>query len=137
MLIDSNILIYALNTSSPKFTTAQNFLQQHSHELVFAQQNIFETLRILTHPKFPHPFSTSQAIEAVEAITDQATILSPTYETPTIAKTLIKKYKITGTEIFDAYLVATALSNDEKEICSDNTKHLQKYREITLIYPYA
>ncbi|HYD34748.1 MAG TPA: PIN domain-containing protein [Vitreimonas sp.] len=135
MLIDSNILIYSLNQASPKSVDSQKFLQSQTH-IVFAQQNIFETLRILTHTKFPNPFSVKEATEAVRALTDQATVIFPTLETYDLALELIRKYQITGTEIFDAYLVATALSNGIEKIASDNTKHLQKYNEIKVVNPF-
>lgn len=136
MLIDSNIIIYALDDTSPKSQLAQHFLHQHQNELVVAQQNIFESLRILTHTKFPNPFPAQDAVKAVRAITDQALVIFPTLETYDVALELIQKYRVTGTEVFDAYLVATALSNGIEELASDNTKHLQKYTEIKLINPF-
>ncbi|HEX7017539.1 MAG TPA: PIN domain-containing protein [Patescibacteria group bacterium] len=136
MLIDSNIIIYSLDDTSPKHHLAQNFLLHHQNQLVVAQQNIFETLRILTHRKFPNPFPVNEAIKALRAITEQATIIFPNLETHDLALELIQKYRVTGTEVFDAYLVATALNNGIEEIASDNTKHLQKYEEITVVNPF-
>lgn len=135
MLIDSNILIYALNSASPKHTVAKSFIQNEK-ELIVTQQNIFECLRILTHTKFPNPFSTLDAIRSICLITNNAQILSPTFDTTEIAFELIKKYKITGTEVFDAYLVATALSHEIREVATDNVKHLKKYREIRVSNPF-
>lgn len=137
MLIDSNLLIYSLNNASPKQSSAQYFLQQNVKELCIAQQNIFETLRIITHSKFPHPFSIGYAVKAVEKITQTAKLISPTHETPAIAFELIKKYNIQGTEVFDAYLVATALSHNISQIATDNVKHLGKYQEIRVISPFT
>lgn len=135
MLIDSNILIYALNSASPKHHAAQEFLQSQK-QLIFAQQNVFETLRILTHAKFPNPFPVNEAIIALRNIIEGATILTPTFETPELSFGLMQKYRIRGSEIFDAYLVATAISNGVKRIATDNTQHLKKYAEITVIYPF-
>jgi len=135
MLIDSNILIYSLNSASQKHQAAQTFLQLQK-QLIFAQQNVFETLRILTHSKFPNPFPVDKAIDAVAEITDKATILTPTLETQDLATALTHKYQITGTEIFDAYLVATALSNNVKKIATDNVAHLGKYTEIKVVNPF-
>jgi len=91
MLIDSNIIIYALNSDSVKSNPAQSFLTENALTLIFAQQNTFE---------------------------------------------LIKKYNVSGTEIFDAYLVATALSNNILTIVTDNVKYLSKYKEITVLNPF-
>lgn len=137
MLIDSNILIYSLNKSSPKHRLAQKFIQDHQSELVIADQNIFETIRIITHAKFPNPFSSKQGVAAVSAIADAITVIHPTLETKPITLELIETYKITGAEVFDAYLVATALSNQITTIYTDNIKHLSKYIELTVINPFA
>ncbi len=134
MLIDSNILIYALNQASPQQKAAQKFLQSQK-QLLLAQQNIFETLRILTHKKFPDPFPPDKAIAALNAIAKYATILHPTFETHEISLELIRKYCISGAEVFDAYLVATALSNGVRKIATDNVRHLGKYEEIEVVNP--
>ena len=112
MLIESNIIIYALNEKSPKHTAAQEFLTASQNNLVVAQQNIFESLRVLTHTKYPHPFGYQEAIDAITSITQYAEMIHPTYETPEIAYALIQKYQLHGSEIFDGYLVATALSHE-------------------------
>lgn len=52
MLIDSNILIYAINLDSPKSKIAQEFLKENLDNLEITHQNILESIRILTHPKF-------------------------------------------------------------------------------------
>ena len=136
MLIDSNILIYALNSRSPKNKVAQAFIQSQK-EIAVAQQNIFETLRILTHTKFPQPVNPSEAVKSIKLVTKHALIISPTFDTVSLTYELIKKYDIQGTEIFDAYLVATAISNGITKIATNNEKHLKKYKEVTIVNPFA
>ncbi len=136
MLIDSNIIIYALNSGSPKCKVAQNFISQNQSSMVIAQQNIFETLRILTHPKFPRPFSSEKALLAVSAITKHAEIIHPNSETQEIAFALIKKYRLSGAEIFDGLLVATALTHKIQRIATNNLRHFNKYKEIDVISPF-
>ncbi len=136
MLIDSNIIIYALNNDSPKQQIAQLFIENNLQNLCLAHQNILETLRIITHTKYPHPFSTQKALKAINLITTNMTVLYPAEETELLFYQLVKKYRVTGTQIFDSYLVATALTNGENTIASDNFKHLFKYEEITLVNPF-
>lgn len=138
MLIDSNILIYSLLTDSPKNTVAQTFLKKHAQksQLIIAHQNIFEVLRVITHMKFPNPFSTTDAIDSLNSICLVAKVIYPTRETHDLALALIQEYNISGSEIFDAYLVATAISNECFEIATDNVKHLSKYREIRVFNPF-
>lgn len=137
MLIDSNILIYAINSSSPKHKRAQSFLQENTRKLAIAHQNIFETLRVLTHPKFTYPMTITHAMKAVESILEAGTIISPDYKTHQITLELIKKYQLTSDKIFDAYLVATAVSNEITVIATDNEKDLEKFQEIRVTNPFA
>ncbi len=136
MLIDSNILVYSINRSSPKHKKAQDFLQENITELVTAHQNIFETLRVLTHPKFPNPMKIGSAIDAVESILKGCTVVSPDYRTHRIALELIKKYSLSSDKIFDAYLVATALGNGISIIATDNIEDFKRFMELKTINPF-
>lgn len=136
MLIDSNILVYSLNSKSVKCKQSQEFINSHSGNFVVAQQNIFESLRILTHPRFDNPFSPNKAIRAIHTITQGGRVIWQNMDTEPITYELLKKYQISGSEVFDAVLVATALSNGVKQVATDNVKHLGKYREVHVVNPY-
>jgi predicted nucleic acid-binding protein len=137
MLLDSNILVYSINSSSPKHKDAQHFIQNNAGNLEVAHQNIFETHRVLTHSKFPNPMKISEAVEAVENILKACDIITPDYKTHRITLELIKKYNISSNQIFDAYLAATAISNDIDKLATDNVKDLQIFSEIIVINPFA
>lgn len=137
MLVDSNIVVYAINSTSPKHIKAQKFLQNNLDNLELAHQNIFETLRVLTHPKFPHPMKPRDAILALERIMEICMIVHPDYRTHQIALEMIKKYQISSDKIFDGYLVATALSNNIDTIVTDNVKDFRKIKEIKIINPFG
>ena len=136
MLVDSNILVYSINTASPKHKTAQEFLLEEASRLYFAQQNFFETLRILTHPKFPNPMSASSAIIAISQITNALKIISPNHETYYIAIELIRKYVIKSDKVFDAYLVATMFSNRIHTIATDNEKDFRVFQGVKVYNPF-
>lgn len=135
-LIDSNILVYAINLSSPKHKKARIFLQENTENLVVAHQNIFETLRVLTHPKFPKPMTIAKALKAVDSIARECLIIAPDYKTHNIAVELIKKHSISSDMVFDAYLTATALSNEIYKIATDNEKDFRKFSEIKVVNPF-
>lgn len=137
MLIDSNILVYSINSSSPKHKQAQEFLQGNLGELAVAHQNIFETLRVLTHPKFPSPMKIDDAIGAIENILKGCIVISPDYRTHHITLELIKKHSLSGDLVFDAYLVATALGNGIDIIATDNTKDFRRFIELKTINPFV
>ncbi len=135
MLVDSNILIYSINSTSPKHKLAQKFLKDNIGKLTLAHQNIFETLRVLTHTKFTSPMSPSGATEAVGRIINACRIIAPDYKTQPLTLELIKKHNLSADRIFDAYLVATALSHNITTIATDNEKDFKKY-PITILNPF-
>ena len=135
MLVDSNILVYAINADSPKNKVAQNFLINNSCTLQIAHQNIFESLRVLTHPKFSHPMQSNDAQSALWAIVHGCKIIYPNNKTHYLTFELIKKNKLLGNHIFDAYLAATAISNNIMTIATDNIKDFKEF-EIDLLNPF-
>lgn len=136
MLIDSNILIYAINSDSPKHKKAQEFLTQNASDLQITHQNILEAIRVLTHNKFSNPMETKDALTAVLAISESLKLISPTQTGYYLTIEFIKLHNLSGNRIFDAYLAATAISNDIKEFATDNTKDFNKFKEIKVINPF-
>lgn len=137
MLIDSNILVYSINISSPKHKKAQIFLKENLNAIEVAHQNIFETLRVLTHPKFPSPMRINEALEAIEEILKVSKVISPNYRTHNIAIELIRKYKLMADQVFDAYLTATAISNTINTIATDNIRDFKKFTQVKILNPFS
>ena len=127
MLVDSNVIVYSINNRSPKQGAAQHFLNTSSQESVFAQQNVLEALRILTHPKYPERMPVSKAVRAIGNILGKGSVVSPAHDTYLFALELIKQYGLSGNKIFDAYLVATMLSLGLDEIATDNERDFNKF----------
>ncbi len=136
MLVDSNILVYAINSSSPKHKKAQEFLQENTDKLIVSHQNILESIRVLTHRKFENPMKIDKAVIAIEDIVGSFQVAYPDFKTITTALNFIKKYQLSADLVFDAYLVATAISNGIFEIATDNVRDLEKFREIKVVNPF-
>jgi len=77
------------------------------------------------------------ALKSVWAIVDALNIISPNPETIFITKELISKYQLGSNRIFDAYLVATAISNSVDIIATDNVRHFEGYKEIKILNPFV
>lgn len=137
MLADSNILIYAINRRSSKHAAAKTFLQNNIGNLEIAHQNILETLRVLTHPKFPSPMKIHDAVKAIGNILKTCRIICPNEKTYYLTLLLIEKNRFISDQIFDTYLAATALSNGIATIATDNTRDFKKFKEINLINPFS
>lgn len=137
MLVDTNILIYAINIDSPKHKKARKFLEDNLGNLEIAHQNILEAIRVLTHPRFSNPMSLKEALDDLLAISQLCEIISPDSNTYYFFLEFIKKNKLTGNRIFDGYLAATALSNRVDAIATDNTKDFKKFNELKIINPFV
>lgn len=137
MLVDTNILVYAINEDSSKNKQAKIFLRDNQGKLTVAHQNIIETIKVLTQPKFSKPLKPRLAIEAVLAIIENCQIIVPKHGTEFITLELIKRSNLSGKRIFDAYLTATALSNGVDTIVTDNTKDFKKFKEIKVVNPFV
>lgn len=108
MLLDTNILIYAINIDSPKHKIAQKFIKDNKIELEIAHQNILEAIRVLTHKNFSRPMALNHALKAFLSIAKSCLIVSLNQSSYYLAIELIKNYKLSGNRIFDAIVVATA-----------------------------
>ena len=137
VLIDSNVLIYAINSSSPKHLQAQAYLQANVGQMTIAHQNIFETLRVLTHNKFPSPMHPVDAITAILNIAKGCHVIEPQTDTYHIALALIQKHILKGDKVFDAYLAATALSAGINSIVTDNAKDFLVFEDMSVINPFS
>lgn len=80
--------------------------------------------------------SSANAIEAVKRIVNVCLIITPDYRTHNIALELIKKHNLSAYLIFDAYLAATAISNNITSIATDNVKDFKKF-EIDILNPFS
>lgn len=136
MLVDSNILIYAINEDSSKHTLAKKFLKENKGNLSLAHQNIFEAIRVLTHPKSRKPLTVRLAVVAVSNIAEALKIIQPDHRTKIIALEFVKEFGLAGNRVFDAYLAATALSNDIDTVATDNVKDFKKF-PIRIINPFS
>lgn len=137
ILLDTNVIIFALNKTSPKNKTAQTYIRTNQPSLVVAHQNVFESIRVLSHSKYAKPLTSAKAVSVVLDITSALKLVSPNIETFHQTLYLIKKYKLTSNKIFDCYLVATALSNNIKSIATDNAKDFLIFEEISTVNPFS
>lgn len=137
ILIDSNILIYAINRASPKHRQAQEYLRKNLSDLCIAHQNILETIRVLTHPKFASPMTPDAAVVAVMAVADNARIIAPDLAAIYVLQEFVRKHSLSGDKIFDAYLAATAMTAGVSTIATDNTKDFKNFSAVTVLNPFT
>lgn len=133
-IIDTNILVYASNTSSLYYKKADSFIAANCSYLMLSNQNINEYLRVVTHKVYPNPLSIGDALHnIIEYKRTFNRYIIPNLKTHETFIRLLKKYSVTSNQIFDSYLVALAVSNNVFSLATLNSKHFSNYSEISII----
>ncbi len=125
--IDTNILIYFLNSESiyhEKAKTLIEKLQRGEIQGIVSWQNLSELYAVVTDPKrFPKPMTASQGVETTKQFLESGIIklIFPIANTKEIFFNLILKIKPKAQRIHDIFLVSTLLSNGVKTLVTENT----------------
>lgn len=141
-LIDTNILLYAINADAPEHTQARDFLQEaiEAPGLWYLSEGIcYEFLRVSTHPRvFPEPLKAGQALAFLEAllITDRFEVLSAG---PGHWKWLRELIATTGNPVgnlfFDIRTVALMREHGIRQIYTADTDFFQ-FSKIAVTNPF-
>lgn len=114
-IVDVNVLLYAVNSSSRQHEPAHTWL---THELAstgtvgFAWTAILGFVRIVTNPSvLPHPLTTAQAFDVVDIwlAAPNAVVVEPTTRHLAILRGLLDTAGTAGNLTSDAHLAALAV----------------------------
>lgn len=126
MLLDANLLLYAVHEGAPQHEATTEWLTEQlngSRRVGLPWQSLAAFLRIATHPRaFPRPLS---PITAWECISDWlaapvAWIPQPGPEYARTLGELITTYEVAGNLVTDAQLAALAIEHGVT-LCSNDT----------------
>lgn len=126
MLVDANILLFAVDRASPSHEAAANWLTDRLNgpaRVGFPWQSLGAFLRISTHPRASaQPLQSAEAWQHVEAWlgAGPAWIPQPTERHADILGGLIRKYQLRGNLISDAHVAALAIEHG-LSVCSADT----------------
>lgn len=140
VLIDSNILIYAHDSSSPYHEKAygciQNLVGQHS--ACFSMQNYLESYCIWTQ-KLPKPIFSTDAWKIIEYYLRHPLVqtLFPNEEILEETRKLSITYNKIGVQIFDVQLVATMYVCGISSLYTASTKDFEMFESFTIINPLS
>lgn len=136
-LFDTNILVYAYNTSSSYYEKARS-LYEEVDNIFIAQQNLLELYSVITDKRrIEFPATHKEALALLHIYhSENFTIINPTSQTTEVLLTLLKGTEVNNTEIFDTYLVATMLTNQVRTIYTADEKVFKKFSTIEIINPF-
>ena len=126
MILDANVLLYAVDDSSPHHSPAKAFLEEHLNgetRVGLPWQSIGAFLRISTHPRvMTDPLTPEAAAAHVDAWLNAAPTWIPTVDAGTwvILRRLVATHAITGNLMPDAQLAALAVQYGTVVVSADS-----------------
>jgi toxin-antitoxin system PIN domain toxin len=134
MLVDANILLFAVDESSPFHQRARDYLTERLSgpaRVAFPWQSLIAFLRISTHPRASEsPLTAEEAWSHVTdwLAADTAWIPVPTERHAEVLGDLVRRYRGRGGLFPDAELAALAIEHG-LTICSADT-HFARFTEV-------
>ena len=132
VLIDTNILIYAIDRDSKFHDEALDLLNQPEVELFTTSKNISEFLVVLTRDP-ESQLSSLDCLDLMEAMLVDFSILFPSKISLEIMKRLIQKYQPKGLWIHDIEIASIGLAHGIPKIATKNTRDFQRIEEIEVL----
>ena len=140
-LLDTNIIVYAADTSSPFHQNSKNIRDNAllgNLEICICPQVLMEFFAILTDSKrVKNPRAPEEVIAEMEKYLSSKNISMIYPKRDTLPKTieLLGKYNLKRQIVFDAQLVATMLSNNVTRIYTYNQDDFLKFEEVEVLTP--
>ena len=134
MLVDANLLLYAVDTSAAEHHVASRWLEEQlngNRRVGLPWESLGAFVRIATHPRAArNPLTAGQAWDIVEAWlgAPAAWIPLPTDQHVNVFGDLVRRYRVTGNLMSDAHLAALAIEHG-LELCSADTD-FARFREL-------
>jgi predicted nucleic acid-binding protein len=132
VLVDTNVLIYAIDRKSAYYNAARAILETGEYELYTTSKNLTEFLVVATKPS-GYGLSTDIAIDILVKITASLDVLYPNEVSSTLLSELMRNYRPVGAKIHDFEIVAIGLAHGVMNVATFNTKDFTGIKELTLI----
>lgn len=126
MLLDANLLLYAVDERSPQHASAKEWLSDTlagSRRVALPWQTIGAFVRIVTHPRVTtNPLSGAEAWAFVQEWLDVPICWIPptSIHTARILGEIIERHGLTGNAIPDAQLAALAIEHGLSVVSADS-----------------
>jgi len=139
ILIDTNILLYAIDSQSKFYQSSFNLFQKiegGEFDACISERSLYEMAAVLTSPAFSSKVNMDQIKEYLQYLTSELfTIL---YTNPQITATtwrLFLNLPSRKNRIYDLVLASTAIENEVEIIYTKNVKDFEDVKEIKIIDP--
>ncbi|MEW6279615.1 MAG: TA system VapC family ribonuclease toxin [Candidatus Eremiobacterota bacterium] len=136
--MDSNVLVYGLDTAAPLHDACSRFRDRAARGEVRAWLTpsvLHEFFAVVTDSRrVSRPLDTEQACQQMEAYRRCFRIVSPGEGFLPLLVGLLRRYRIRRQDIFDATLVATMVEHGATTLYTADSR-LQRFQEIEVELP--
>ena len=132
VLVDTNILIYAIDADSKFHHRALKFLSDPTIRCFITSKNISEFLVVLTRNEEIN-ISTSECLELLNDLIVDIDILYPNSMTIKLFYDLIKKYNPRGLWIHDLEIASISIAHGISKIVTNNIVDFKRIDEIEIM----
>lgn len=140
ILIDTNILLYAVNSDAPQHKPAKSYLERllsHNEPWSLCWANIYEFLRAVTHPRCPRPLSPQQAWTFIEQILKHPRLhllLETNFHSEALKAVLKEAGAVRGNLYHDCHIAALMKEHGVAMIATADTE-FRKFRFLKITNP--
>ncbi len=116
-LPDANLLLYAIDESSPLHAAARDWLEKSlssAQTIAFAWTVLLAVVRLSTHPAvFEHPLTADEALDIIDGwlARPNVTTIQPTDRHAAVLRELLTEAGTAGNLVADAHLAALAIEH--------------------------
>jgi len=139
ILIDTNVLVYAVNTATPQHEESRAFVdtaRNGDFPAVLVPQVLLEFYAVVTGNRVEHPLAPETALEEVKILRSVFPVLEASSDALERLNEILSRHpSIRGGNVFDAWLVAQMKSLGIPVICTYNTADFTRYDDITAAAP--
>jgi predicted nucleic acid-binding protein len=128
VLLDTNILLYALDSGNPYHSQAVKLLKDPALKFSVTTKNISEYFAVCSKLEI----QLTIAMVFYHSLCQNAQVLFPNEASLLLFEQLIQKYNPRGNRVFDLEIVSIALANGISEIVTVNTKDFTGISEISV-----
>jgi len=134
VLIDTNVLIYAIDKSSSYHLWASRFFNDTSFSCYTTSKNLSELLCVLT--RGPEPaLAIEEALNAVKVFVTHCRVLYPDSTSWQLLSDWVIKYSVRGLLVHDYEIASIAVSHGITTIATVNRGDFKKITEIAVLSP--
>ena len=130
ILLDTNILLYAMDKKSKYHANSINILENNKYELFVSTKNIAEMLAVSSKIKTDKQLVLNFIDKVVLKISD---LIYPNKQSFDKFIQIITNYHIKGNKVFDMEIASIMLANNINTIATFNHKDFKEISEIQIL----